>query len=79
MYELNELISVFVQDKNKMRGLFDEGLVPEELTQVHMGKIVKEKYPDLDKEDQESVGRAIAALNITQAKGIAIGRCKRER
>ena len=40
-----------------------------------MGKIVKEKYPDLDKEDQESVRQhAIAALNITQkAKGLAIG------
>ena len=76
MNDLNELIAVFVQDKNtNERGLFDEGLIPEELTQVHMGKIVKEKYPDLDKEDQESVRQhAIAALNITQkAKGIAIG------
>ena len=47
MNDLNELIAVFMQDKNTIaRGFFDEGLIPEELTQVHMGKIVKEKYPD---------------------------------
>ena len=27
----------------------------EELTQVRMGKIIKDKYPDLDEEDQEAV------------------------
>ncbi len=58
------------------RGLFDrEELVPEELTQVRMGKIVKERYPDLDEHDQEAVRQhAIAALNITQeAKRLATG------
>src|SRR5690606_21171753 len=49
------------------RGLFDEELVPEELTQVRMGKIIKERYPELDEEDQEAIRQhAIAALNITQ-------------
>ena len=49
------------------RGLFDEELVPEEITQVRMGKIIKDKYPELDEEDQEAVRQhAIAALNITQ-------------
>lgn len=72
--DLNEVIAAFVQDKTVVeRGLFDEELVPEELTQVRMGKIVKEKYPELDAEDQEAVRQhAIAALNITQkAKEIA--------
>ncbi len=57
------------------RGLFDSELVPEELTQVKMGKIIKEKYPELDDEDQETVRQhAIAALNLTQkAKEIATG------
>jgi hypothetical protein len=66
--DLNEVIAAFVQDKTAIeRGLFDEELVPEELTQVRMGKIVKEKYPDLDAEDQETVRQhAIAALNFTQ-------------
>jgi hypothetical protein len=47
--------------------------VPEELTQVRLGKIIKDKYPDLDAEDQEAVRQhAIAALNLTQqAKKIA--------
>jgi hypothetical protein len=66
--DLNELITAFVQDKSTVeRGLFDDEMVPEELTQVRMIKIVKEKYPDLEDEDQESVRQhAIAALNIIQ-------------
>lgn len=74
--DLNEVIASFVQDKATVeRGLFDEELVPEELTQVKMGKIVKDKYPELDDEDQEAVRQhAIAALNLTQkAKQIVLG------
>jgi hypothetical protein len=66
--DLNEVIAAFVQDKFTIeRGLFDEELVPEELTQVRMGKIIKERYPELDTEDQEAVRQhAVAALNLTQ-------------
>ena len=66
--DLTEVIAAFVQDKPSMeRGLFDEDLVPEELTQVRLGKIIKDKYPELDAEDQEAVRQhAIAALNLTQ-------------
>ena len=66
--DLNEVIASFIQDKIAIeRGLFDEDLVPEELTQVRMGKIIKAKYPDLDAEDQEAVRQqAIAAINVTQ-------------
>ncbi|PKO59120.1 MAG: DEAD/DEAH box helicase, partial [Betaproteobacteria bacterium HGW-Betaproteobacteria-17] len=66
--DLNEVIAAFVQDKPTIeRGLFDEELVPEELTQVRMGKIIKDKYPELDAEDQEAVRQhAVAALNLTQ-------------
>lgn len=74
--DLNEVIAAFVQDKTAIeRGLFDEELVPEELTQLRMGKIVREKYPDLDEEDQEAVRQhAVAALNLTQqAKQLAFG------
>jgi hypothetical protein len=74
--DLNEVIAAFVQDKTAIeRGLFDEELIPEELTQVRMGKIIKDKYPELTEEDQEAVRQhAIAALNITQqAKQIALG------
>ncbi len=71
--DLNEVITSFVQDKTALeRGMFDQETVPEELTQVRMGKIIKEKYPELDDEDQEAVRQhAIAALNLTQkAKAI---------
>ena len=74
--DLNEVIAAFVQDKPAIeRGLFDGELVPEELTQVRMGKIIMDKYPDLEKEDQEAVRQhAIAALNLTQqAKQVASG------
>jgi superfamily II DNA or RNA helicase len=66
--DLNEVIAAFVQDKTAIeRGLFDEELVPEELTQVRLGKIIKDKYPELDAEDQEAVRQhAIAALTLTQ-------------
>jgi len=66
--DLTELLTAFVQDKQTIeRGLFDEELVPEELTQVRMGKIIKEKFPNLDEEDQEAVRQhAVAALNFVQ-------------
>jgi len=66
--DLNEVIAAFAQDKQTIeRGLFDKEVVPQELTQIRMGKIIKDKYPELDIEDQEAVRQhAIAALNITQ-------------
>ena len=66
--DLNEVIAAFVQEKTALeRGLFDEELVPEELTQVRMGKIIKDKYPELNEADHEAVRQhAIAALNLTQ-------------
>ncbi len=73
--DLNEVITAFVQDKTALeRGLFDrENTVPEEVTQLRMGKIVRERYPELSEADQEAVRQhAIAALNITQrAKQLA--------
>lgn len=66
--DLNEVIASFVQDKTAIeRGLFDEELVTEELTQVRLGNIIKDKYPTLNEGDQEAVRQhAIAALNLTQ-------------
>ncbi|MYG64582.1 MAG: DEAD/DEAH box helicase [Synechococcus sp. SB0669_bin_7] len=60
--DLNELTAAFVQDRTSIeRGLFDEELVPEELSQVRLGKIVKDKYPHLDAQDQEAVRQRISA------------------
>ena len=66
--DLNEIITSFIQDKTAIeRGMFDEELVPEELTQGKMGKIIEEMYPELDEEDQEAVRqRAVAAVNMVQ-------------
>jgi hypothetical protein len=73
---LNEVITAFVQDKTALeKGMFDPETVPEELTVMRMGKIVRERYPELDEEDQEAIRQhAIAALNLTQqAKKLAAG------
>ncbi|WIX05329.1 pseudomurein-binding repeat-containing protein [Xanthomonas oryzae] len=67
--DINEVITGFIQDKPTLeRGLFDkENTLPEEITQVQMAKIVRDRYPDLSEEDQEAVRQhAIAVLNITQ-------------
>jgi hypothetical protein len=75
--DLNEVITAFVQDKTALeRGLFDrENTLPEELTRLRMGKIVRDRYPELSENDQEAIRQhAIAALNLTQrAKQLASG------
>lgn len=77
--DLNEVITAFVQDKSALeRGIFDGEhaggeTIAEELTKLKMGKIVRDRYPELSDEDQEAVRQhAIAALNLTQrAKQLA--------
>jgi hypothetical protein len=70
-YHLTELVTAFVQDKPTIeRGLFDEELVPEELTQVRMGKIVQEKFPDLEQEDQEAVRQQDSPLTLGKGDNI---------
>jgi superfamily II DNA or RNA helicase len=73
--DLNEVLTSFLQDKSALeRGLFDkENTLPEELTQLRMGKIVRERYPDLSDTDQEAIRQhAIAAMNITQQAKLAL-------
>jgi hypothetical protein len=73
--DLNEVVTSFLQDKTTLeRGLFDkENTLPEELTQLRMGKIVRERYPDLSGTDQEAIRQhAIAAMNITQQAKLAL-------
>ena len=77
--DINEVITAFVQDKQSLeRGLFDGEkaggeLVPEEITVVRMGKIIKDRYPELEENDVEAVRqRAVAALSITQGAKAAI-------
>lgn len=72
--DLNEVIASFVQDKATLeRGMFDTEVVPEELTQLKMGKIIREKYPELSEADQEAVRQhAVAALTLTQQAKLAM-------
>jgi len=73
--DLNEVVTSFLQDKTVLeRGLFDkENTLPEELTQLRMGKIVRERYPELSEADQEAIRQhAIAAMNVTQQAKMAL-------
>lgn len=73
--DLNEVITGFLQDKVALeRGTLDtENLIPEEITVQRMGKIVRERYPELSEEDQEAVRQhAVAVLNITQQAKLAL-------
>lgn len=75
--DLNEVVTSFLQDKTVLeRGLFDnENTLPQELTQLRMGKIVSERYPELSDADQEAVRQhAIAAMNVTQQAKLALAR-----
>ena len=61
-------ITAYVQDKTVLeKGLFDDETAPEELSQIRMGRIIAEKYPEFSDEDQEAVRQhAVAAIALTQ-------------
>ncbi len=67
--DLQDLHVGFLQDQHSLeRGMFDqENTIPQELTQLRMGKIIAERYPELDDDDREAVRqRAVAAINLVQ-------------
>lgn len=66
--DISEIIADFLQDKrNAERGMFDENMMPAELTVLEMARIVRERYPHLSDGDQEAVREhAVSALNILQ-------------
>jgi len=73
--DLNEVIAEFLQDKTALeRGTLDtENTVPQELTVQRLGKIVRERYPELSEADQEAVRQhAVAVMNITQQAKLAL-------
>lgn len=75
--DLNEVVTTFLQDKAALeQGLFDkENVLPQELTQLRMGKIVRERYPELSDQDQEAIRQhAIAAMNVTQQAKLEISK-----
>ncbi len=73
--DLNELIAAVVQDKPTIEhGIFDKEMMPQEITQVQVGKIVRDRHPDLAEYDQEAIRqRVIAAMAFAQkAKQLAV-------
>lgn len=73
--DLNEVVASFVQDTRTVQdGLFNDELPPQETTQQRMGKIIRDKYPDLSEPDQEAIRqRAVATLNLIQQGGKQAG------
>jgi len=79
--DLNEVVTTFLQDKTALeQGLFDkEHTLPQELTQLRMGKIVRERYPELSEQDQEAIRQhAIAAMNVTQQAKLEISKATKD-
>ena len=68
-----ELIADFLNDRRTLeRGLFDPEVVPEELTVVKMGQIIKHRYPSLDEEDQEAVRQHVmATMNLINSGAVS--------
>ena len=79
--DLNEVVTTFLQDKTVLeQGLFDkEHVLAQELTQLKMGKIVCERYPELSEHDQEAIRQhAIAAMNVTQQAKLELSKATSE-
>lgn len=66
--DLNELVAAVVQDKETIEhGIFDQAMVPQEITMAQVGKIVRERHPDLEEDDHEAIRqRVVAAMVFTQ-------------
>ena len=66
--DIHEVLAAFVQDRQAVeRGVFDEETPPEELTQVRMGRIIADRYPELTEEDREAVRQqAVATMALVQ-------------
>src|SRR6056297_858236 len=66
--DINEVLAAFVQDRQIVeKGVFDEETPAEDLTQVRMGRIVADRYPELSEDDREAVRQhAVAAIAMTQ-------------
>ena len=66
--EIDEVIVKFMQDSRSVeKGIFDSDTIPQDITQVAMGKVIKSIYPNFSDEDQEAIRqRAVLKLNIKQ-------------
>lgn len=66
--DINEVIAAITQDKPTIeQGMFDEEAPAQDITQMAIGRIIKDKYPDLSENDCEAVRqRAVAAMNLVQ-------------
>jgi superfamily II DNA or RNA helicase len=68
--DLNELVAAVVQHKETIEhGVFDGEMrqMGQEITQIQVGKIVRDHHPDLDENDQEAIRqRVVAAMVFVQ-------------
>ena len=66
--DIQDLHASLLQDRQAVeRGVFDDETPPEELTQVRMGRIIADRYPDLSDDDREAVRQhAVAAMALVQ-------------
>ncbi|MDR0787141.1 MAG: DEAD/DEAH box helicase [Gemmatimonadota bacterium] len=78
--DLNELIAAVVADKVTIEhGIFDRDMLPQEITQLRIGGIIRDRHPDLDEEDQEAIRqRVVAAMALIQSAKTMVVRERNE-
>ena len=66
--DMHEVLAKCYQDPVMVKkGLFEQNLMPAEITVDRVGKIIKEAYPHCDEHDRAAIAeRAIAAMNLMQ-------------
>ena len=66
--DMHEVLAKCLQDPVMVKkGLFEQNLMPAEITIDRVGKIIKEAYPHCDEHDRAAIAeRAIAAMNVVQ-------------
>ncbi|MDO4683188.1 MAG: DEAD/DEAH box helicase [Lautropia sp.] len=71
--DLNDLYVAVLQDPHLMgRALFDQqNTLPEETTQLHIGKIIRDRYPQLEASDHEAIRQhLLATVHMAQQQGV---------
>ena len=73
--DLNDLYVAVLQDSELMtRAILDpQDTLPEETTQLHIGRIIRERYPDLPASDHEAIRQhLVASIHFGQKQGALI-------
>ncbi len=69
--DIPELIAQVLQDnKTVEKGMFDRDGISQDITQIKFGEIIRNRYPNIEEEDQEAIRQHLtAAMYMAQHQG----------